>query len=267
MQDKFLFTQVEGTKNNWVDIKTIHNFKRMRHFQPFSAVVKALKESETLEVNDKDQIRRKNPLPEDVGTEFDDARQKAIQLFEDRSQPRSIYAKGFGEEGPRTQFDIEAFFAPYGPVNAVRLRRTAFKAFKGSVFVEFDSEETQQAFLALDPKPKFNGSDLLILSKKAYVEQKLEDIKSGKIRANDEPHRRDHGGRGRGGFRGRGGARGRGGRGGRGRGGKFDRRDRRENGKDGEDDRDWKTRRDDFQKGKENGSEDKKVEPVKKDAR
>lgn len=226
--DKFLFEQVGGSANKPVPIKLIHSFKRMRHFQPYSAVVAALKESEILEVVDNDEIRRKVPIADDIGKSTMDN----VKIIEDRAMPRSVYAKGFGQEGPNTQFDIEALFAPYGPTKAVRLRRTyPEKIFKGSVFVEFDSEETQQAFLALDPKPKFQGKELIIMSKKDYVESKAEDIRTGKIKPNEtRPH---HGG-GRGNGRGRGrGGRGRG-RGGRGR---DDRRGR-------DDDRDWRERRD-----------------------
>lgn len=226
--DKFLFDQVGGSENKPVPIKLIHSFKRMRHFQPYSAVVAALKESEIIEVVENDEIRRKVPIADDIGKSTMDN----VKIIEDRAMPRSIYAKGFGEEGPNTQFDIEAFFAPYGPTKAVRLRRTyPEKIFKGSVFVEFDSKEMQQAFLALDSKPKFQGKELNIMSKREYVESKAEDIRAGKIKPNET---RQHQGGGRGSGRGRGrGGRGRG-RGGRGR---DDRRGR-------DDDRDWRERRD-----------------------
>ncbi len=207
----------------------------MRHFQPYSAVVTALRESSILDITDTDEIRRKTPLPSEVGKEFDSEK---IKIFEDAAMPRSIYAKGFGEEGPSTQFDVEAFFAPYGPTNAIRLRRTwQDKTFKGSVFVEFDSEDTQKAFLALDPKPKFQGKELKILSKRDYVEGKAEDIKTGKIQASERPQwTKNGGGRGRG-------------RGGRGRGDRNERRrSRSPRGDRDRDDKDWRGRRDDFQK-------------------
>lgn len=208
-QDKFLLKETGGSKNSPVPIATIHNFKRMRRFQPFSAVVSALKESKVLDITDKNEIRRKNPLPAIQEKNAEDA----LKIVEDRAMPRSIYAKGFGEEGPSTQFDIEAFFMPYGPINAVRLRRTKEKLFKGSVFVEFDSEETQKAFLDLEYKPKYKDEELEIMSKKAYCEKKVEEIKAGKVkpqskyvhknkkfgnRGNDrKPSHRDNDGRGR----------------------------------------------------------------------
>lgn len=168
----------------------------MRHFQPFEAIVEAMRESKFLELTDDEtSVRRREPLPEILN---DGPDPNAVRVFEDRAMPRTVYAKGFGEEVPSTQFDIEAFFAPYGPTNAVRLRRTEDKIFKGSVFVEFETEELAKAFLDLDPKPKFKGKDLQIMSKKEYCDKKVEDIKAGKIRPNnrnEKNRRNDRGGR------------------------------------------------------------------------
>lgn len=216
--DNFLLKQVGGSANEAVELEVLHKFKRMRRFQPFSAIVEALKSSEALELVENDtKIRRKVPLPETVNDFLDP---NVVKVFENEAMGRSIYAKGFGEEDQSTQLKIEKFFSEFGPTKAIRLRRAYDKTFKGSVFVEFDTEELQKKFLELDPKPKWNGQDLLIKSKKDYCDEKVRDIQSGKIKA----------GRGRG--------RGRGGRGGR----------------HGEDKRDWRDRRDEDQrKGFRNG--------------
>lgn len=236
--DKFLLSKVGGSANNAVPLELLHSFKRMRRFQPFSAIVEALKTSEHVELTDNDTaVKRKVPLPEDVSNEHNE---DVIKVFEDKAMARSIYAKGFGREEPSTQFDIEAFFAPYGPVNAIRLRRAHDKTFKGSVFVEFASEEKQKEFLALDPKPKWKDQDLVIKSKKEYCDEKVEEIKAGNVKPSSSS--RGRGGRGRGG-RGRGG-RGRGGRGGR---------------EDSRNERDWRDRRAEDQK---NGFKDRR-EPAK----
>ena len=162
----------------------------MRHFQPLSAIVDALKESTTLNVTDNDAcVQRKEPLPEGlVGKPM----LEISKVHEDISMARSIYAKGFGEEGPTSQFDIEAFFANYGTTNSVRLRRSLDQYFKGSVFVEFDSEATQKSFLTLDPKPQWQGKELKIMSKKQYCDQKVDDIHAGKVRPNEHDGRRDN---------------------------------------------------------------------------
>lgn len=159
--DKFLYTTAQSN-DGWVPISTIACFSRMRRFQPFTAIVDALKTSpELLEVSeDNELVRRKIPLvapePQQVANAFQ----------------RSIYAKGFGEEQDTTQFDIEAFFETFGKIKLVRLRRTDDKKFKGSVFVEFESLDDAQAFLALDPKPQYQGKELLTMSKKGYVDMK-----------------------------------------------------------------------------------------------
>lgn len=242
-QDKFLFTQTGGTDNKPIPISVIHSFKRMRHFQPFSAVVAALKESKTLEVVNDDEVKRKTPLPIDKDVDFEDS----LKLIEDAAMARSIYAKGFGSEESTTQLDIEEFFEPYGPINMIKLRRDFHdNTFKGSVFVEFRDPEVMQNFMEMEDKPQWKGKDLKFQTKKAYCEGKIEDIKAGKIRPNEHDTDRSS-------FRGRGGGRGRGDRGrGRGRGGRGnnDRRDRdggRRSDRDG-DDRDWKTRRDNDQR-------------------
>ncbi|KAL9004321.1 MAG: hypothetical protein Q9188_002863 [Gyalolechia gomerana] len=189
LQDQFLFNKVQGHDNLPVPISVIHSFKRMRHFQPFSAIVDALKESTTLNVvgDENDHIQRKTPLPEGLK---DKPMGEVKKVFEDEAMKRSVYVKGFGEEEPSTQFDIEAFFAEYGPTNSVRLRRAFNKSFKSSVFVEFDSEETQKKFLQLDPKPKWKGQDLIIKSRKQYCDDKVEDIKAGRIKPRTVEERR-----------------------------------------------------------------------------
>ncbi|KAK5441911.1 hypothetical protein LTS15_011176 [Exophiala xenobiotica] len=214
-KDKFLRESVRDSENNSVDLAKIHDFKRMRHFQPLEAVIEALRESTFVELIDNDTRVRRKELPED----WDDPNK--ITVFEDAAMPRSVYVKGFGEEVPSTQFDIEAFFSTYGPTKAVRLRRTNDKLFKGSVFVEFETEELQKAFLELDPKPKYKGNDLQIMSKKEYCEKKADDIKEGKVQPNqryDQGRRNDRNGR--------------------------DTRRKR----DAEDNRDWRTRRDEDKK-------------------
>ncbi|KAG4025649.1 hypothetical protein MFRU_053g00180 [Monilinia fructicola] len=224
--DAFLMKATGGAENKPVPIATIHSFKRMQRFQPYSLVVDALKQSKFLVVEGeegKETVRRKKP--------FDPSARSPRA----KTEARSVYIKGFGDEEPSSQFDIEAFVAPYGVVNSVRLRRTEEKLFKGSVFVEFGDEETAQKFLALDPKPQWKGKHVLdIKSKTQYMEEKNEEIRNGTLVPAQH--------RGRGGFKGRG----------RGRGGGDFKRER-----DGDGDRDpndWKKRREnDRENGFKNG--------------
>lgn len=101
--DTFLLNETGGSENKPFPLKTIHNFKRMRHFQPFSAIVEAVKNSDFLEVNDKDEVYRKEPLD----SKFTLDTRKNNELLTAGSMARSVYAKGFGEEKGSTAFDIE----------------------------------------------------------------------------------------------------------------------------------------------------------------
>lgn len=154
--DKFLW-RLSQSNDGWVDIATIHSFKRMRRFQPEELVVEALKESELLEVSE-GKVRRRNAIVEPNQEE----KKGAFQ--------RTVYAKGFGAESETTQFDLEKFFEEFGKTRQVRLRRADDGQFKGSVFVEFAELESAEKFL--EAKPKFNGEELLLMSKQAYTEMK-----------------------------------------------------------------------------------------------
>lgn len=227
--DAYLLKLTGGRENKPVPLKTIHDFKRMRHFQPYSAVRNAVANSSFLNLSDDDEITRKVPIDEKYSNE--DVKYNK-DLAQTSSMARSIYVKGFPDESERTQLDLEEFFEAYGPIQAVRLRRHEDGLFKGSVFVEFESEDLQKAFLELDPKPTFDDKELKIMSKSEYVDSKNEDIKEGRVKPRS-PTRR-------GGYKGgnfdkdnwrerrdrdqrddrRGGARGRGNGRGRGRGGR-----------------------------------------------
>jgi len=205
--DSHLWKLTDGESNLPVSIKEICLFGRMKRFQPISAVVDALRESKFLNIS--------GPEGEETVNRKTGYSATAVRPSVD---PRSIYVKGFGDEEPSSQFDIEAFFAQFGSTNAVRLRRTGEKLFKGSVFVEFADEETAKNFLSLEPKPLWKSKyPLKIQSKKDYMDEKLQDIKDGKIEPAESWAPRDRGSgyrgnnhRGRGNYRNDSGGRGRG---------------------------------------------------------
>ncbi|TVY25363.1 La-like protein [Lachnellula hyalina] len=224
--DANLWKETDGSNNKAVLITEIHKYKRMHRFQPYETVVAALRESLFLDVVDGEtegleRVKRKEAYDP--------------HLPRSKLDARSIYAKGFGEEEPSSQFDIEAFFARFGTTNAVRLRRTEDRTFKGSVFVEFVDVETAEAFLKLDPKPKWKETELEITSKAAYKAKKDAEIRAGITKPKES-----WGPRGNGGFRGRGGRGGGRGRGNYERGGRDDHRGRGDRDPD-----DWKKRRED----------------------
>lgn len=222
-----------GSENKPMAISKIHSFKRMRTFQPYSAVVAALRDSKLLEVSGEEGsevVKRKTPY-------------KPMAEGKAKAEAATVYVKGFGDENPDTQFDLESFFAQFGEVKGLKLRRTNENLFKGSVFVTFANEEEAKKFLATEPKPTWKGHELKIMSKKEYCEEKNELIRQGKIEPSAHGARKFYegkdgsrsgrkGGRDqddwkkrreqdqKNGFRGGRGGRGRGGRGGRGRGGR-----------------------------------------------
>ncbi|GJE89046.1 La protein-like protein [Phanerochaete sordida] len=160
--DKFMWTLHTANPEHWVPISTVASFKRMREFTPLGNdwLANALKSSASLEVDETNsKVRRRTEVTEPKGQ------------FE-----RSVYAKGFGEEVPGLQQKLEAFFNQYGRTNAVRMRREEnTKNFKGSVFVEFDDMSSVEKFLSADPKPTWDGKELLIMSKEAYCEMKIKE--------------------------------------------------------------------------------------------
>jgi lupus La protein len=227
--DTFLWNETGGATNNPVTIKKIHAFNRMKRFPDFDVVVAALKESKFLDVVEhkgEECVKRK------VAYDPDTPRSKA--------DGRSVYVKGFGDEEPSSQFDIENFFLTYGATRQVRLRRTEEKLFKGSVFVEWEDDETQQKFLALDPKPEWRGNPLKIMPKKAYMAEKEDEIKDGKMEPKESWGPESRGGRGRGYKNGRGGRDGH-------RGHRHNNRDRGDRDQGDRDPDDWKKRREEDQ--------------------
>ncbi|CAE6475015.1 unnamed protein product [Rhizoctonia solani] len=160
--DKFMWKLHTQTEDHWIPIATIASFKRMREFEPKGTewLLSALRSSSgLLEIDE-------------TGTKV----RRAQELVQPKDQfERSVYAKGFPDETPDLQVRLEKFFGEYGKVNAVRMRRTEQKVFKNSVFVEFDDFSSVKAFLEADPKPTFEGTELLTMSKEAYCTMKIKE--------------------------------------------------------------------------------------------
>ncbi|KAH9929404.1 uncharacterized protein B0H18DRAFT_997012 [Fomitopsis serialis] len=160
--DKFMWTLHTANPEHWVPLSTVSSFKRMREWQKHGHawIADALRMASELEVSeDGTKVRRRTEV------------QPPKDQFE-----RSIYAKGFGtDEDGETQEKLESFFNKYGRTNAVRMRRTEDKTFKGSVFVEFTDFKSVGIFLNADPKPSWNGEELKTMTKEAYCEMKIKE--------------------------------------------------------------------------------------------
>lgn len=78
---------------------------------------------------------------------------------------RSIFAKPFPVDA--TLESLTSFFGQQGVVQSVRMRRwPASKDFNGTVFVEFDTEETAQKVLASELE--FAGAPITMQARKDY---------------------------------------------------------------------------------------------------
>ena len=84
--------------------------------------------------------------------------------------------KGFGDETPTTQIDLEIFFRGFGEIEALRLRRTDTGLFKGSVIVQFKNQSDAEKVLA-EPQ-EWNGSLLDAKTKSAWIQGKKEEDES-----------------------------------------------------------------------------------------
>ncbi|CAE6442808.1 unnamed protein product [Rhizoctonia solani] len=186
--DKFMWKLHTQDEEHWIPIATVASFKRMKEFEPKGAewLLSVLRSSSgLLEIDE-------------TGTKV----RRVKELVKPKDQfERSVYAKGFPDETPDLQIRLEKFFGQFGKVNAVRMRRTEQKVFKvcflvsilsGRLAILFASP-TQcypgrpfllslstlcsaiSTFLEADPKPSFEGTELLTMSKEAYCTMKIKE--------------------------------------------------------------------------------------------
>lgn len=168
-RDKFLSGIVKESEEGWCPIATIASFKRMKQLtDDISVVVAALKTSEKLAVSDDgEKVRRKDPLPD------------TLDFTE-----RSVYVKGFAESATLDDLEEEVnkHLEEGEKLVCVRMRRfrEGEKKFKGSVFLEFETEKAAQRFSSLTIKLSDDAEPLLIMMKAAYISKKKVEIEARK---------------------------------------------------------------------------------------
>ncbi|EJD36597.1 hypothetical protein AURDEDRAFT_154585 [Auricularia subglabra TFB-10046 SS5] len=164
--DQFLWKQhSKDGADHWVPLAVLATFNRLRGFFDTHGkewVVAALRKSaRLLEVDGSGNNVRRRP---------------ALAKHAVSGWCRSVYVKGFGR-GPEfngTLHDLHNFFTQFAYVTAVNLRREKSNSmdFKGSVFVEFADVLEAEAFVALQPPPIWNGTELITMGKQEYCLKK-----------------------------------------------------------------------------------------------
>ncbi|EJD36598.1 hypothetical protein AURDEDRAFT_188358 [Auricularia subglabra TFB-10046 SS5] len=167
--DEFLWTlHSKPGADRWVPLSVVARFTRVRAFFDEHGkewVVAVLRKSaRILEVDAAgERVRRKPPV----------VRQTVSGWC------RTVYVKGFERAGDFkcTARDLENWFTQFAYVAAVNMRfeTKGPRVFKGSVYVEFADILEAEAFVALQPPPSWNGTELLTMTKQQYCEMKCKE--------------------------------------------------------------------------------------------
>jgi lupus La protein len=175
-RDKFLWnlTQTDPKGEGWVPIKQIASFKRMQRFRPVESIATALRGSkDLLQVNeDGTAVRRTVALIKPTDAKWTEINNRTLYVVLPFATELTEQ-KGFGDETPTLQIDLETFFRGFGDVDSLRLRRTDTGLFKGSVLVQFRVKEDAEKFLA-EPQ-EWNGSLLEAKTKLDWLQIKKDE--------------------------------------------------------------------------------------------
>lgn len=188
-RDAFMLEKVSESSDGFVPLALLCTFKRMRKHlglpdtakqdtvneEVLTELAAALEQSDTIAVKgDKKAIKRKTPL------DYPTAILQQIDV-------PSLYAAPFPHDA--TLDAMIAVFEGVAPVVALRMRRhIVTKDFRGSVFVEFGSEEVAQKVMA--QRLEFAGAVLQMQPKAQYLSRK-KDAAAAKTAAAAEQAKAD----------------------------------------------------------------------------
>jgi len=200
-RDAFLLEEVARAKRDGfdgaVDIAMIAGFSRMRDIvAPYGGkdnaknverIAKALETSELLEVVQGTRVKRKSLKVGDLD-EPDLTTEEGVNAYRSAMvaelDKRFVFASPFSREA--TIEELTKFFETVGKVQSIRMRRhTASKDFRGSVFVEFASEEEARA-IAGRTDVTYAGATLTLSTKSDYMAQKKKEQVEKKEKARAE---------------------------------------------------------------------------------
>ncbi|EGC40246.1 hypothetical protein DICPUDRAFT_52105 [Dictyostelium purpureum] len=169
LRDKFLKEELAKNVDGYVSIEIIASFNRMKAISTdLEFITESLKKSTRLQVSeDGKMVKRLDPLPESIDT------------------GKTLYSKGWPSD--TTIEKVQEFFNQFGKTLSVRLRKKTDKSFKGSLLVDFDTEETVTKIIA--EKPKLNGDiELIYQTFKQFNDEKKEEKE--KFLANSDKKRK-----------------------------------------------------------------------------
>ncbi|KAI8818123.1 uncharacterized protein EV422DRAFT_190280 [Fimicolochytrium jonesii] len=161
-RDRFLLETINNSPEGWVNITVLLTFNKLKELTTdVELVAKALKHSpQMLQVSpDSTQVRRLTQI-------------RPVHP----ANRKSIYAKGFPVDMKDVPAEVRKFFTAYGRVRNVRARREkgGYAAkFKGSVFVEFETED--EATKVRDMTISYKETPLLMYMKDEYIEIKQKE--------------------------------------------------------------------------------------------
>ncbi|KAF7726731.1 hypothetical protein EC973_008505 [Apophysomyces ossiformis] len=179
-KDNFFREMIQQDPEGWVTLKKLSCIKRFKslingNIETFSLAVGL---STEFEVNEDKTKLRKIPVPEPTPEELEKQKeerekeaQRLVETYIDAKNIRSIYAKGFDTDEQKDP--IRDYFQSFGRVVSVKMRFDDNKAFKGSVFVEFETAEIAEK--ARSANMEYKSKPLLVMGKQEYIDMKSKE--------------------------------------------------------------------------------------------
>ena len=151
----------------------------MRHFKPYQDVVKALRESSSLEVIDAgvpgtEEIKRKTPISSEYSADRADIPENE-RIFRDKVLARTAVVYGWKEEHTNHQEEVENFLRPMGNnILSIRLARSRYRNFQGRADIIFEDIEDMESFVEMFEGGKQYDKDesmLYAMTKQKHLEE------------------------------------------------------------------------------------------------
>ncbi|KAI8329939.1 hypothetical protein BC941DRAFT_189480 [Chlamydoabsidia padenii] len=190
-KDSFFREMTQQHPEGWITLKKLSLIKRFKILinGDISILIAAANLApEKFEISDdKTKLRAIAPSETEQVKQVDEKvdSKKDFWLIQNR---RSIYAKGLPCDPEPTKADLMNFFQEFGRVIHIKYRREDDKTFKGSIFVEFETNEMAASMLGKEHC--YEENDLLVMNKQDYVDMKSKEKYDGAFFTTLGPERR-----------------------------------------------------------------------------